>query len=315
MTRTADAVLAIDVGGTKTALAIIDRAGEWLARSTIPTRVGGDDVIRVAEAARDWVVVQVRNGVTPTPRAVAAGFPEYVDASGRLTSREVVTWSGQPSEALADAFDGLVPASTPVLVDSDVRLGAIGEATWGAGRGANAFIYASLGTGLSTTFVLDGVAWPGKRGEAIAFGEWPVPDSPHGSEGSAKNLEAYVSGAGMASRYLGLTGEAVDTVELSRRALLGDDLAKRVQHSAGRALGRSLGALVAVLDPDRVVLGGGLGTSEAPVVAAARRAYVDAVGGRPMPPQLVTASTGADAGLLGAATRAWRAVDANRPSH
>ncbi|MFV0464138.1 MAG: ROK family protein [Nostocoides sp.] len=299
-------VLGIDVGGTKSALALIDDTGTVLARQSVPTRSGGDDVERVAGAAADLLRTTRADGL-PAPVAIGTGWPEYVDTHGRLTSTEVLTWARQPTEVLSTALclDG-----EPLVVESDVRLGALGETRFGEGRGADSMLYVSLGTGLSAVMVIDGQPWRGARGEAIGFGEFPVP----GIAGAdwptptSVNLESFASGAGLAARAAQQTGLARTTRELTSAAGDGDVIAGRLLTESGMALGRGMAALVACLDPDIVVLGGGLGSSGSLLVQAARQAYEDRVSGRPAPPPLRIARTGADAGLFGAAAVALAAI-------
>lgn len=305
-------VLAVDVGGTKTALAAVGPDGDLRHRQTVVTRVSGDDVARVAGLVVDAVTAW------GTPAAIGTGWPEYVSPDGRLTSDEVLSWQRQPGEVITEAVQraGPVgipvasPVDIPVVVESDVRLGALGEARFGAGRGAHAMAYVSLGTGLSSTLVLDGRCWPGARGEAIGFGEWPVPASLAPRPAPRETLEPYCSGAGLAARYRELTGAAVSTRDLVERCAGGDALACEVLDSGAQALGLALAALVAVFDPSVVVLGGGLGSSGAPFLDVVGSTYAARHHARPSAPPLVTATTGADAGLLGAAAAALGALNA-----
>lgn len=167
----------------------------------------------------------------------------------------------------------------PVVVESDVRCGALAEWRLGAGRTYDGLFYVSLGTGVSSTLVADGRMVSGHRGEAIALGELSVPASVHPSwEG---NLESFASGAGLAARAGDLT-------------------------SAGRALGLVLADAVALLDPPVVVIGGGLGTAATPLWEALRDMYLGRASRRPHPPPIVQATLGPQASLLGAALFALR---------
>lgn len=172
--------LSLDVGGTKLAGGLVDASGQILLRAERPMPPGDPGLagtlelaasLRAEAAARGWRI-----------SAVGAGFPEYVDAAGRLTSREVLAWTEQPAELLGPG---------PTVVESDVRCGALTEWTLGAGAGTSGMFYVSIGTGLSSTLVTDGRLVRGARGEAIALGELPCVDG---------NLEAYASGAGVAAR-------------------------------------------------------------------------------------------------------------------
>jgi glucokinase len=290
--------LALDVGGTKVAGALIGPDQAILDRRQAPsvapdgrrdpdlaTTCGIARTLADLARSREWAVT-----------AVGAGFPEYV-AAGRLTSREVLAWTEQPGEVLAWAVPGV-----PIAVESDVRCGALAEATLGAGQGADSVFYVSWGTGLSSTFVLQGVPWTGAHGEALALGEWDR-DARSGIEGP-RQLEAYASGRGIAARYAALTGR--DEIVLARQVCTaaddGDSAARTILDSAGQAVGHALRAIIDVLDPAVIVLGGGLGTSASRPVASSLAALAELpLRHRPL---VRRAQLGPDSGLLGAALAA-----------
>ncbi len=296
-----EVVLAIDVGGTKTLLGVVDRDGRILAEHRVATRDATsrfDDLSRVLQAVVDLEPDWTRLG---TPVGVGAGFPEYVSPDGQLRSREVISWGEQPGRALSDTLRAGGLEAIPVRVDSDVRLGARGEAWLGAGRGVASFLYVSLGTGLSTAMVIDSQPWPGAHGEAIGLGEWPAPVLP--GEHPVRNLERFASGAGIAERYLARTGTARTTRDLTERP---DADALAVLTSAGEALGQATAALDRVLDPEMVILGGGLGVTPGPLHEALVSAHVSAGGHAP----IRTAALGSRSAMVGAAALAWAWIPA-----
>ncbi|GAA2059764.1 ROK family glucokinase [Streptomyces albiaxialis] len=287
--------LALDVGGTKIAGALVAEDGTLLHRTRRPSPRA--PMAGTAEAAVELADAARERGYEVA--GLGAGFPEYVDPAGRLTAREVIDWDEQPHALLSRTLPGV-----PVAVDSDVRCGARGEARWGGGA-EEGFLYVSLGTGLSSTLILPGGApLSGARGEAIALGELGVPSSVDAEWPG--NLERYASGRGIGERCAALTGAATPGArEVTERAAAGDEQAAWVLDSAGRALGTALVWTVRLLDPAAIVLGGGLGSAEGGRVRAALdAAYAKglAATGRPAPPPLRTAATGPEAGLLGAAS-------------
>ncbi|GAB3425494.1 ROK family protein [Flindersiella endophytica] len=167
--QTNDVVLGLDIGGTKLAGGLLDPNGRIRFQAERPTPrsdVGLGDPelagtlalaahLRAEAAERGWRIA-----------AAGAGFPEYVDASGRLTSREVLARSRQPAELLGPG---------PTIVESDVRCGALAEWKLGAGAETSGLFYVSIGIGLSSTLIADGRLVRGARGEAIALGELPIP--------------------------------------------------------------------------------------------------------------------------------------------
>ncbi|WP_405675124.1 ROK family protein [Streptomyces sp. NBC_01511] len=294
---TTEVTAALDVGGTKIAAGLVAADGTVLHRAERPTAVDGrlrdPGLAGTAAAARALLAEAGRRGLTVG--ALGAGFPEYVAADGLLTSREVLAWDIQPQRVLRAELPGI-----PVVVGSDVRCGALGEARYGAGRGLDNFLYVSLGTGLSSTVVLGGTPVPGRRGEAIALGAFEVPASV--DPGWRGGLEEYCSGRGIGDRRSALGGVttpgAREVTELAER---GDPDAVRVLATAGAALGTVLAMAVRLLDPDAIVLGGGLGTARGPVWSAMESAYAEGCAARPDAPSLLSAALGPAAGLIGAA--------------
>ncbi|PDQ34781.1 MAG: hypothetical protein B5766_09315 [Candidatus Lumbricidophila eiseniae] len=283
-------VLAVDVGGTKTLLGIVTPAGDIVSQSEHPTRIGIDDIERVSA-----LTVEELASATEPVGAVCVGFPEYVSAEGLLTSREVLTWAEQPARVIHRAIAARGLEQLPVRIDSDVRLGALGEATFGVGVDRSSFIYVSLGTGLSSAFVVSGAPWRGSRGEAIALGEWPGPEG--------TTLERYASGTAITQRYEHLTGVARTARDIVTASAT-DPVARGILETAGSALGRACADIVSLIDPAVVIIGGGLGSAPTLLSEAAHRAYISATARRDDSPPWVVAGNGARSGLLGAAAAA-----------
>lgn len=288
-------VLALDVGGSTVRGALATANGEILGRLSTPTG-DRDPGLRATRRMAERMVAEADDrGLSVT--AIGAGFPEYVDGEGRLASEEVLDWDRQPSDLLAD----LAPT---VVVESDVRCGAAAELHHPT-RTPSSFLYVSLGTGLSHTMVCDGRLHRGARGEAIALGEVTVPAAVDTMAG--ETLERYCSGTGVARRYAEETGAVIADGARSvlAPAAEGDTAAIEILHSAGRALGTALAQVVGLLDPEVVILGGGLGVSPGLLHQALVSAYDEGTARRPGPPPLRTSTFGADAGLVGAAHLAW----------
>jgi len=279
----------IDAGGTKVAGALVGPDGTVLARMRRSAIVDGrrDPGLRVTRAVAAALLRRAgERGLSVD--GIGAGFPEYVAPDGRLTSREVLAWTRQPALILG--------ALAPATIGSDVRCAALAEARLGAGRGAGSFLYITLGTGISSSLVIDGVPWAGARGEAIALGELPVADAP------GERLEPWASGEGIRRRYAaGRPGPVDGAQAVVRAARAGDGEAHAILVSAGAATGAAIAGLVRLLDPGLVVLGGGLAAAGDPWRGALRSAYRSGTAGRPRPPRIVRARLGRDAGTVGAA--------------
>lgn len=294
-------VLAIDVGGTNLRAALVDR-GIVRQRTDAPT-----EPAKVGAAVENLVAGLLNRCPELEPLAVGIGLPEYVQ-DGRVTSNEVVDWTASDPDRISRAVRAATGAEVPVVVEADVRCGAVAEHSVLDDPQRDSLLYVSWGTGLSSALVFPGgQVWTGARGEALALGEW--------RDDVGHRLEDIASGRGIEHAYLESTGELLDAVAIHARALAGDAVASELFQRSGRALGRAIRNLVQVLDPHVVVLGGGLGSSDHLGRAAllAELAELSAWPDRPGFPPVQPARTGADAGLLGAAIVAERAAQRHAP--
>ncbi len=282
------------MGGTKIALGLVGAGGELLQRARIENRETPDPgalLERVAVAARELV-----GSAGTAAVAVGVGICELVDRSGEIRSAVTIPWTR------ADVDEALSPLG-PVTVDADVRTAALAEARVGAGRPFGSFVYVTLGTGVSCCLVRGGEPDPGARGFAQLIGSSRV-TVPCGEDGGLLTVAAedVAAGPAIARRFSARTGEAASTEEVLRRCAEGDAAAVAVVGEAATVLGSFAALLVNVLDPDAVVIGGGLGAAQGPYWAALERAvreHVWADDARSLP--VVRAALGADAGVVGAA--------------
>lgn len=291
----------LDVGGTKLLGGLVSRSGEILLRREVPTprtSAGCDPgLVALSDLARglrdDAEAAGHRVG------GIGLGFAEYVD-DNRLTSTEVFAWDRQPAELMAEIWPGL-----PAVVRADVRCAAQAEARARSLPDTATFLYVSWGTGLSSSFVLGTTCLVGGRGEALALGEWGV--SSHVDPAWTGNLETYASGRALGDRYEKSTSVAATGHDVAARSQLGDEVAAGIISSAASALAYALRDCVLLLDPDLIVLGGGVGTSGGELPAKVR-ASLPGLLRRPRPPEVVPARAGAEAGLVGAGLAAWEAA-------
>jgi glucokinase len=199
----------------------------------------------------------------------------------------------------------------PTVMEADVRAAARAEALFGAGRRASAFLYVSIGTGISSCLVIDGLPFVGSRGASgtMASGPWPGFHETR-IDALPLTLEQIAAGPALVARFNQLHGEARSGQDVLVAAEAGNAVATRIVQSAAETLGGSIGSLINVLDPELVVLGGGLGLSEGlyrnALIDSARR-HIWWEGHRDLP--IVSAATGPDAGVIGAAATAWKQFD------
>jgi glucokinase len=288
-------VLGIDFGGTKIALATATMSGEPLRDTRIETRAsdGAEEVLRRAvEAAHDLVEA------TPG-RLVAAGVSTFgVVRDGRVRlAPNVPGWEDLPLPAILR--DGLgVPA---LEVDNDVNAAATAELHWGGLTGTDIGLYVNLGTGTGAALIVGGRVVPGAHGAAGEIGYFlREADEPGYAHGRAP-LEEYTSGSGLAARGSELLGEPVAAADLFERR--GEPAVAALLDDAATTVGTAVANLATFLDPERVVVGGGMATAFLP---ALRTAIAGAV---PFPPPVHGARFIDDAPLIGAVALAVRTAN------
>lgn len=300
--------IGLDVGGTKIAAGLVAHpSGAVLARRTVPTlpRRGGEAVLSDTLALVEGMIEEAGKRNLDL-QGIGVGVPELVDPAGNITSFHSLAWKDISVRA---AFAALAPA----VVESDVRAGALAEAMYGAGRDYRLFVYVTVGTGISSTLVQDGRPYAGARGNALIMASSPF-SVECGSCGETLNpvLEEFASGPALVARYNRHGSRAAERGEdVTAAAEAGDDAAVTVVKSAGEALGNSVGFLVNVMDPEAVVVGGGLGSAGGlywDSFTASTRAHIWAENSRALP--IVRAATGTDSGMIGAAATVFRNLPA-----
>lgn len=302
--------IGVDVGGTKIAAGIVDPQGRVLAKrviSTEPTR-GGEgvlhDALGLAEALRDEIRRQRWNLM-----ALGVGVCELVDKCGRVVSSQTIPWRGQP---VREQFARLAPA----ILDADSRMAAFCEARCGTGQTFRSFFYVTVGTGIGSSLILDGMPFLGANGctGELASAPMRVLNSESGAWTSAV-LEHVASGPALVARYNRQAGIKVARAEeVLAAAMGGDAIASAIVETAAISLGATIALMVNVLAPEAVIVGGGLGTASGLFwerLKAAIRDHIWSEVHRDLP--IRQAAHGADAGFIGAALFALEKLKTNEP--
>ncbi|GAB1332063.1 ROK family protein [Streptomyces sennicomposti] len=297
--RPHDAVIGLDLGGTKIAAALVGTGGAVLARHTLPTPAaeGAESVLdSLAEAARKvW---------TPGVTAIGVAAAGVIDPrTGTVTSATdtIRGWAGTALAAGLAARTGL-----PVACDNDVRAAAAAELDGQqvADGGGTTLVYAAVGTGVGGAVAVDGRMLHGAAGVAGHLGHLPSPEAEQlpCTCGATGHLEALAAGPGITAHYVRTSGVAADRLEtVAARAAQGDPHARAAIVLGARAVGRALGGLANALGADRVVVAGGvahIGTlyTDALDAAFAAELLPPLRALRPVPPR-----GGHDSAVLGAA--------------
>lgn len=291
--KNAHQAIGIDIGGTKTAMGLIDLdRGSVLREEVFDTPALGETGEAYVARMKDSVA---RLRADTDVVKVGIGVCELVDNSGRIVSAHRV----KVNEAQLYAAFRDFPA---VVIESDVHAAALAEARFGAGQDMAQWVYVNAGTGISSVLMKGQDCYSGAHGWAICLGMSPI-DLANGVAGSESHvIEDRAGGAGLV-REAREAGLAFDTAgELLAAAQKGDRQAIGVLERGGHVLGNAIALLVNMLDPQRVVVGGGLASLDGPYWRALGEAARLSIWHRPAKQvQILKARLKSKAGVIGAA--------------
>jgi fructokinase len=249
--------IGLDLGGTKIEGVALDESGAQLERRRVATpREDYDSTIRaMAGLVHDLEAATARRGT------VGVGIPGALSPATGLVKNANSTWIiGKPLDRDLSAALG-----RPVRLANDANCFALSEAVDGAGAGARVVFGVIVGTGTGGGVVVDKHVLTGPNAIAGEWGhnplpwpregEWPGPPCYCGKTGC---VETFLSGPGMARDHLEATGEAVGAPEIAARAERGDAAARATLARYEDRMARALAVVLDILDPDVVVLGGGM---------------------------------------------------------
>lgn len=286
--------IGVDVGGTSTKLVLFEAPATVHERRALPSRWSSGDefVASVIAVLQPWLASDAGAAVS----AVGLGVAGLIDRGGGRLLRA-------PNLEMLEGF-ALVPAlraatGLRVEIDNDANAAGLAEATLGAAVGCTSAVCLTVGTGVGGAIVQEGRLWRGHAGMAGEIGRLLLDDD------APSYLEDEVGAAAVVRRYRegdGATVDDIDAAEVARRADQGDEAAQQALADCGRRLGVGLAVLVNLLNPERIVIGGGIAGAGKWFLDPARRE-----GERRAWPlaweqcEIVAAQLGADAGAIGAA--------------
>jgi fructokinase len=291
--------IGIDLGGTKIEALAIDEHGMELARHRVDTpRDDYDATIKAIVA-----LVQQMESETGKTGTVGAGIPGTISRVTGLVKNANSTWlNGRPFHR-----DLIATLGREVRVANDANCLAVSEATDGAAAGVR-FVYGViLGTGCGGGVALEGCVHDGPNGVAGEWGHnplpWPKPEESPGPAcycGKSGCMEMWVSGTGIALDYKNVTGRARTTREIVADFAAGDQAAAETVERFEDRLARGLSNVINILDPDVIVVGGGVSRMEHIYEALPKLLPKYVFGGEASTP-VVQAKYGDSSGVRGAA--------------
>lgn len=290
-----DFVAGVDLGATNLRIAVAGLDGEVVAR-----RAGRVDLARPPEAVLRGIrrdIDELLRGVWPGARlrAIGMGLPGIVDpASGTVASpANLPGWGAVPVARILAGDDDL-----PVAIENDANVAAVGELWRGAARGWRTFVFVALGTGIGAGVVVEGRLHRGARFFAGEVAYLPTerahvrrPFDPDAG------LEGEAGGRAIGPRLSRILGREVTTEDAFRLAREGDSHAVAVIRKTQEHLAVALSAIAALLDPDGIVVGGGMSKQGEFLLGPVREMLHGQV---PTKPPLVVSELGEDAQLFGA---------------
>jgi glucokinase len=325
-------IVGVDIGGTKVAAGLLDRAGKIVAQSRV-AMVANDAARGLAAVAAAIEDLRAKapsdsgsgsgsaSGFQPRAIGICAPGPLNPRTGVILNPPNVPGWHNFP---LAEEMRKLYP-NAQVKIDNDANAAALAEAKWGAGRGYHNVFYATIGTGIGTGFVIDDRVYHGRTGLATEGGHVGVdlhgPLCACGKRGCIETLAAgpaiarraraklaQAQGGGAAAKKSALLemaggrADAVNSEIVAKAYAAGDALAREVMHETLDVLAYWLGSVIDLLEPDVIVIGGGVSSMLAPFLENIRARWVGAcLSPYPQETPLVLAHYKEDAGIAGAA--------------
>lgn len=261
-----DLVLAVDLGGTQLRAALIDRAGQILAREATRTdAVGGPDAVieQIGQLSQRLIFSKSERKI------LCAG----ISCPGPLDTHEgrtfnIATLPGYDGFPFSDRASSVL--GVPVVLEHDAHAAAYGEWKQGAGRGIDDLVYLTISTGLGGGVIVGGRLLRGAGGMAAHVGHMTVdPDGPLCGCGNRGCWEMFASGTSLLARarhmakarneyVLGRSAEQIETADIFDAARNGESFARSLVEDEANWLGIGIVNLIHIFNPSRFVIGGGV---------------------------------------------------------
>lgn len=294
-------IISIDLGGTNFKIALLDLSCKIKEKRVLSTKnFSGKDGLILALVSCISKVIQDRNLKKINILGVGLGLPGPVDTEKGLIHffPNIPGWKEVKLKSILEKKLGL-----PVYLDNDANLMALGEYKLGAAKGAKNAVCLTLGTGVGGGIIIENKIYHGSSFAAGEVGHMPLNENgPTCNCGGIACLEAYVGNKIIYSNARKIFGRKISLEEVSQLAKRGNKKAISLWQGVGRHLGIALASVVNLLNPDTIVIGGGVAAAGESLFSEVRKTILK----RAMPVQakrvrILRAKLGSDAGLIGTA--------------
>jgi glucokinase len=328
MNRSAPYLLGVDLGGTNVRAAVTDREGRVLGTGragSMATEGIANTVAQIVHAAD--LALAAADARREDVAGLGMGVPGHIDPPGKM-----VLWApnffdnGKPYRNVAFAQPVEDRMGLPVVMANDANVAALGEFRFGAGRAVRSMVMLTLGTGIGGGIILDGKLWTGSTGGAGEIGHIILAAGGRGGAAAFGSLESMGQIAAINERAarkicegrVSLLAEKVDydwhllePKDIAEAAVEGDAVARETFEETGYYVGLGIASVVNLLNPEMVVVGGGVAQAGDLILEPIRRAArANAIKTIIDVCPIVPAELGDDAGILGGASLVLDALGA-----
>lgn len=303
-----DYVVGIDLGGSKSALALVAPDNTIVKRARLETGNVSPEDLLVSYAT---VISDFKHHLSSKDEIKAIGLcapgPLDHDKGIIINPVNLPKFLNTPFQAMLENYFGI-----PASIEHDAKAAALGEYHFGEGQGFESLIYIVIGTGVGAAIIIDGQLYRGVKNFAGEFGHTTL--DRYGERchcGSRGCFETYMSGPSLTRRYETLTAETIEGAKVAERAQTGEEAATKVMTDAGEALGIAVASMAMHFDIERYIVGGSVAKA-GDVLLEPARAIIPSYSFKTVAPRvsLVKTKLEEDAALLGCAHLARQTLKA-----
>lgn len=254
--------IGIDIGGTKCAVVLGDRAGNILDKKKFETRGNSGEVISLVIQETQNIIK--KNGARDSTAAagISCGGPLDPEKGVILSPPNLPGWDAVPITAVVSKSLGI-----PVFLQNDADAGALAEWTWGAGINLRNIVFLTFGTGIGAGIILNGNLYHGSNGTAGEVGHIRLAEGGPEGYGKQGSFEGFCSGGGIASIASARSGElrrsglipsapsGYTARDIGEGAAAGNSTALEILSLSGKYLGRGIAILIDILNPEMIIIG------------------------------------------------------------